>query len=785
MAGIPYFTIVPCCPNLGEAIIPYFNIPDAVANYDGVWVYNGPTAVVNGILFTSGFCYTIEFQGVVLASYPQTPTPATYTDAEKQCTFSGCEDCNSLLPNAFEVYNCCDSANTITLNLDAEFTIDGVYSYDGLTPFTIGDFIFEPGSCYSITFVGNSVTTTGPDFKDFTYEGTDCVNSPNCPSCSVTEQYLAFTSCCEENTILYFRPDEFSTYVNGVYEYLGTPINGLENICYSLTLYDLGVAPILDVITYNALPEAPAFVENVTFDTKSNTNTDCADYTLECPSCKKKCYTLYNCDGTYFNTTVDLLAYVGTFISVSNSEGPIPGTWFVIPNNGACDNAVEDITVDLTPPVPCDCRCFEITGQISTLLYINCEGEVIKDATQTKFCSLIYPFVTGTPGQYQVIEGLDCVDGECPTICYKLTNCDTGEVINTITDLSSYYNLNQVVTLLNNEGCWQIDINQPEECDCPINVTVLTYFSDCPTCLGITAYKLTGCDQTLPIIYTTSDLSLYVGKTIEFNCGCYTVELINYQPPTDIPVIPDYSFDNCTICTSIIYKLVDCLDPQNVIYTTTDLAGWTGTIIKIENCDSCFTIEETREPGTIENITVVESYRTCNACTENYICVCSRIKNYDTVEHVYDYIDCNSVERQITLQPGESSGKLCLFVWLTTYPTDNIEYFGNCTETVKFQWDCPKNYPIRKVKPGYKTPVCSTDKYEKITCKASEILYKQVMTLRYGISNCCPEEDDKWLIKKELIDLQALVDPNYTCKPSSCGCTVPDCGCTPLKTCNS
>jgi 5-methylcytosine-specific restriction endonuclease McrA len=28
----------------------------------------------------------------------------------------------------------------------------------------------------------------------------------------------------------------------------------------------------------------------------------------------------------------------------------------------------------------------------------------------------------------------------------------------------------------------------------------------------------------------------------------------------------------------------------------------------------------------------------------------------------------------------------------------------------------------------------------------------QVMRLRYGISNCCPEDEEKWLIKKELID---------------------------------
>jgi hypothetical protein len=72
----------------------------------------------------------------------------------------------------------------------------------------------------------------------------------------------------------------------------------------------------------------------------------------------------------------------------------------------------------------------------------------------------------------------------------------------------------------------------------------------------------------------------------------------------------------------------------------------------------------------------------------------------------------------------------------------------------------PPIYPRRSVQPGYKSPICSTEKYEKITCKSAEILYKSVLELRYGISNCCPEEDDKWLIKKELIDLEALRDPD-------------------------
>ena len=65
-------------------------------------------------------------------------------------------------------------------------------------------------------------------------------------------------------------------------------------------------------------------------------------------------------------------------------------------------------------------------------------------------------------------------------------------------------------------------------------------------------------------------------------------------------------------------------------------------------------------------------------------------------------------------------------------------------------------------------------------------MYKKVLEQRYGISNCCPEDDSKWLIKKELIDLAGLVDPNYICTTvQSCCNEAPNCGCTPLKTCNS
>lgn len=787
MAGSPYYSITPCCPNLGTPT-GFFNIPDALLSND-IYVYNGPTAVVNGVLFISGFCYTIEYQGLSITNYNDAPTPATYTSADKTCTFPGCAECDSIGSYLFEVYACCDSSEVVTLNLDAEFTTDGVYSYDGLVPFTVGGFTFEPNSCYQITFAGVGTGTAGPDFRDFSFQGPNCFTTENCPDCPTTDQYLAFASCCS-NTIVYLRPHSTSDYLEGVYEYLGTPVSGLENICYSLTIHDVGVAPINNSVEYAALPEAPAFVENVTFNTFSNSNTNCADYSLECPSCEKICYTLYSCDGIIRNTTIDLANYLGEFITISNSDGPIAGTWYVLLNNGNCNNSTEDITVVGLALEPCDCRCFEVTGIAKNIIYINCDGELVKTFGSAKFCSFTYPFVTGAAGQYQVTEGGDCVDGECPILCYELTNCDTGEIIySTLQSLSQYVVTGTVIQIAGYDGCWQVDVSE-EVCDCPVNVVVIKEFRSCPECLPIIAYKLTSCENANDIKYTYQDLATYVGEYVKLeDCGCFFVELIDYQPPSQTTVVVVTSFGSCTECLTQYYLLTDCNGLLDPIYTGTDLSGYLTDIVNLKGCEGCWSIEPIEVPINPVSVTITNTYAGCPACEPTPPCLCNRMTNYSDEIKNYEYIDCNDQNIKLTLAPEESSGKICLKSWVLDYPdTDNLEIFGECEKTGSI-YVCPIVTPKRKIKPGYSVPTCDTEKWEKITCRASEILYKEVMRLRYGISNCCPEDDEKWLIKKELIDLASLVDPDYVCKPvQSCGCPPSSCRCgcnATLKTCNS
>jgi hypothetical protein len=266
---------------------------------------------------------------------------------------------------------------------------------------------------------------------------------------------------------------------------------------------------------------------------------------------------------------------------------------------------------------------------------------------------------------------------------------------------------------------------------------------------------------------------------------------------------------------------------------------------------------------------ILNEYAQCELCITSFPCVCSTVRNDNTIEYEYRYIDCYGIVQGVLLQPGETSDRICLIRWLepedcnciiytytnstgvisgvryasgelindrpswdalpggplyiyyngtqwiinnsmeqpafalppsdsycpegTWHPVSSIPIppqFNPTITTIKcqgyytFYGECnngvcpPVVYPKRSLKPGYNTPSCSTRRYEEISCRAAEAMYKQVLTLRYGISNCCPEDDLKYLIQKELIDLKALVNPDYICATPSCGCGCQgSCGC--------
>ena len=585
--------------------------------------------------------------------------------------------------------------------------------------------------------------------------------------------YLELTSCCDNTIVLYFRPLEFGG-GDGSYFYGGSAVNGLfENSCYSITnkLGDIGYVNSLPTILGNTLDS----IEDCTFPR------------CECPAC----YILYSCDSLYppIISNSNLEPFIGQFVTVFNQDTGIqyPGCYYITKSDSI--NCPDAVPVGLNPEVPCTCtlRCFLITGNPTSVTYVNSNYELVTTVGNTKVCSYIPPVVTGGSGNVYFI-GL-CNNNTCPDLCFKLTNCQSSETITVSNSevLLNYYFENKIVTLMGYDGCWIIDTT--ENCDCAVDVSVLQVFDNCVTCLPIIAYKFINCKNSLQIKYSAEDFSAYVGKVVQLDCGdCWIVEQIDYTPPNIQTVTIDFTFDSCLACERIYYKLTDCQGLENPVYTYTDLTDQVGKVIKIENCDTCWEVEETRLIQTVSVVKLATEYIECIDCLLDQPCLCSKITNQALVAKSFTYLDCTATEQTVLLQAGETSDKVCLFNWILTPEQEAevyIEYFGNCVNN-----QCPvEAFPKRKVKPGYSVPVCDTEKFEKITCKASEIYYKQVMRLRYGISNCCPEDEEKWLVKKELIDLQGLMDPNYTCTPVASCCQANDscgCGCnTTLKTCNS
>jgi surface protein len=744
-----------------------------------------------------------------------------------------------------------------------------------------------------------------------------------------SNRYLQYVPCCvDSGPTLYFRVPAINVPIDGVASYVGT-INSdpypttdvncnltaslVSNKCYSITLHTTGVGqPVSTVTQYNCLAIAPQNISgNYIYYSPvypALPDSSCTKFINDCPDCNPLCFTLWSCDGSQplITTSTDLTGFVGSHITVSSVDlhNNIVDLCVFVQNTTEfnCTNTIEVIVTSNS--CICDCTCYTVTGNIKSIEYIDCFGDYVlipnPGISTSTFCTQAYPIVfsNSSTTPTTIITNGDCIESTfidaetCEEVteyiceelaCYLLEDCtdNTNVIYSNSPALALPANLGQVVTIAGHSECWKILI--PEECICPIDVTILTTSACCLSCLPNINYKLTLCNNPLTFSYTSDDLSLYVNKTIRReDCPdeCWNVTEIDGNIPSDSPVVVLEDYLNCELCYKKYYKLQDCLGYKNDIITYTDLSDYVDKIITLDWCpEVCWEVSETiidDGSGVISN--VLDSYDECITCLTSAPCICSTIKNYNDIVLAYDYLDCEGEIQTVLLNPGQKSDRLCLIRWYapkncesfivkeiaangnilygyyynittgspipipnylngkptfystvledyiyydgkkwilsvfdgfedkfiakatlkcgldcdcpigswinisslsnqSTYTTIEfkytIEYFGNCVNGV-----CPPRKNNQKsVTPGYNTPGCEAWKYEEISCRAADAMYKQVLQLRYGISNCCPEEDEQYIVQKELIDLAALYNPAYPCATNSCGCNN-DCNCS-------
>jgi len=524
-----------------------------------------------------------------------------------------------------------------------------------------------------------------------------------------------------------------------------------------------------------------------------------------------KCYILYPVrdndapirDEVLYYSSYDIIDSNFYVIDVYINGTSYQGTFYLTLSSTACPAETVDATIidegNATP------YCYYITN--GSVTYVNESNNLTNAAAPTHVCSKTTPQVS-TTGPTPTIE----FNGECQSgipcgsepACYLLTNCaDPTEVIQSkSTALLPYYAANEVVTLSGYEGCWSIDkAENIEDCDCAVSVVVTKSYGDCTECLPVIAYRLTNCSDG-SVKFTEDDLSQYVGKTVKTDCeGCWTVDQINIKPPTAETITVVQEYEDCVVCLRKYWLLSDCNGSVAPIITYTDMTQYEGQIIKITNNDTCWNVEPTDLTYNPLEVEVFGTYVDCFTCGPILDCNCIRLTNDSAETKTYTYEGCYTPSNTapliltITLEPNESSDKMCIARFITVLEsTDIVDQYGACVENPNLvttgatpffdlpPFVCPTVFTGRAVTPGYTVPACSIEKYESISCKASEILYKQVLQQRYGINNCCPEEDEIWLIRKELLDLAAMRDVNYNCEPISACCAPAQCGCS---TCGS
>jgi hypothetical protein len=616
---------------------------------------------------------------------------------------------------------------------------------------------------------------------------------PELPNPGFSASWFGFEPCCGGN-IIYFRHDGTTNAPEqGISEYTGPTAQGYDpiddvyvaliNQCYRIFRGEAtDPSSPINGINYSSLNVVPSYTpSNYNWDSTTTYETPCGDQTPGfCPVCPTQCYTLYPCDesGVAVTTDTDLSAYVGQSIFIKIDQGVDFRCYFVT----LALDCINAITVDTNDQF-CNCNtcyCREVIGN-TFLDYVDCDGNPVSIYVNGywKGCVRTYPIIDETNAQLILYK--ECIEGQCPPQCYRLNDCNglLESIFATLESLSPYAVLGQIVQIEGYDTCWTVENTEEiRQCSCAINVSVVQVYDTCDECNPAPNYKLVNCDDPTTIVYTSSDLSAYVGQAIiRAECkGCWTVYEVNGPIPSDVLITVETVFDDCKACKTRFYRLKDCAEIEANIFTSTDLSDYVDRIIVLEWCPTTCWLVEAAETSTDAGVlgNILGDFNDCTACLRSFPCVCSRIKNHDIVTLDYKYLDCDGAVQAITLAPGERSERICIAHWYSSYSTDYVEYFGDCINRV----ECPPQiYPKRKITPGYKTPICSTEKYEKITCKSAEILYKQVLTLRYGISNCCPDEDNKWLVRKELIDLQALKDPDYTCEVTSCGCNNSPCSC--------
>ena len=768
----------------------------------------------------TGFCYRVNFGQSTTLSYPVLPsnvTLANFSSTQNNCFHPSCPVCDPIVPFTDRYYKlipCCDITNPLYFRVGPDMLQEGVAVYNAIisgNPFFATDKyglpagVLDAGLCYSIiwelasptSYITNSteynnLNVAPPNSaSNFTYisQIPDCTTSIAqrlCPECE--PNCYTLYSCDGETPLI----TSYSTFLFG---FIGQniivssvdPNDGIVEVCVfvGITL-NANCTNAIDLELFDDSCECPCICYTVIGSIKQIDFVDCFgnEITLDLPI-----------SPYIFCSQVYPLAY-------PNSDVPL-----IITDSGLCEEVeiINPETCDETTEFLCPIGCYKLTDCLddNNIIYSNSPtllipaslNQVVTIVGYTE-CWIVSPsIICDCLLSVTILTISDCCLSCLPNINYKLTSCDNLSTISyTSSDLSLY--VDKVITREDCQGCWivsEIQGNIPSDTD----IVVLEEYLNCDKCYR-QYYLLEDCLGLQNDIITYTDLSDYANKVITLGwCPETCWEVSRAITDTEAGIISDIlnSYTECIdcltnapcICSTIKnyndialeYKYLDC---EGILQTITLQPGKKSRRLCLirwyvpEPCDELI-VTITSSVGVVSNIilyqnsvnhpgpVIVNNKPTWKDAGNNLYVYYDGTKwilskNFTplvlpSVYTTIGFINCNGDCDCPTGTWQQSSSIPNQDVYVTTEFKYTIEYFGNC-----INGRCPAVKNKQKViKPGYKTCACETWKYEEVSCKAAEALYKQVLQLRYGISNCCPEEDERYIVQKELIDLQCIIPP--------------------------
>ena len=236
-----------------------------------------------------------------------------------------------------------------------------------------------------------------------------------------------------------------------------------------------------------------------------------------------------------------------------------------------------------------------------------------------------------------------------------------------------------------------------------------------------------------------------------------------------------------TVIPQVCYKLTNCVTGAFYI-TNTDLSTYIGTAIRFGITDpssetaplaGCWEVQVNDTCNNSVEITIFDEYSTCADCSAR----CFLLTNCaDPSDYILTSTDLEFYLYKVIKL--DSCGNRCYFVTRSSLCNEAMPIgpiaatYNDCPTCIGFDTAEPALLNPRRIKPGYYTPACPTELTEKINCNFGEQAYRKMLKVRYGISTCCEEDLEKWTIKKQILDLRSIYDPNL-CVSSIVPCKEP------------